>query len=432
MSASISQSAPQTDNYTAFSPASQPTARVLLVAGGMRITEFFEVSINRDLKNIAGSFELMIFDQARVTGALAYQGFASAYGGYGGSTQPIVKGMPAQIYLDGELVLNGYIDTVRTKWSATALQMRIIGRDKTGDLVDCAAVPNGPAEFKNVDLLHISTALCMPFGINVTAFVDVGDVFVRLAIGPHETVLAALEKAARQRSTLLVSDGIGGLQLTQGGSSRAPAPLQIGVNVQDSEGTQSWEHRFSDVYVKGQTERCAGARTGVPVHLDSTVAPLTGTPAPVAAVAPEASAIVMTGHATDPEITRYRPTVRMTRTQSGSSTTQEQAEWAVRVARGEGDELYYSVPDWRSPQGPDGTLWRPNQVTPLYDPFLAIDKDMLIAGVHFTYGAAGMKTRMRVVGVTAYDRINEASKKKGPKQKRSGSMDATVANLTAP
>jgi prophage tail gpP-like protein len=435
MSASVSlQSAPNSDGgFTAYQPASQPTSRVVLVAAGMRITQFFEIDIDRDLKNIAGTFELMIFDQARVAEALSANGFGASYGGYGGSTQPVTKGLPAQIYIDGELLLDGYIDKVRTKWSHNKLQQRIIGRDKTGDLVDCAAVPQGPAEFKNVDLLHIATALCMPFGIKVTLLTDIGDPFVRLAIGPHETVLAALEKGARQRSTLLVSDGIGGLQLTKGGNSRAPASIQVGDNVHECEGTQSWEKRFSDVYVKGQTERCAGARKGVPVHLDSSVAPLTGNVAPAPTVAPEASAILMTGHATDPEITRYRPTVRLTRTQSGSSSTQEQAEWAVRVARGEGDDLFYTVLDWRAPEGPSGTLWRPNQVTALFDPFVMIDKDMLIAGTKFAYSAKGMMTKMRVVGVTAYDRINEAAKKKGPKQKQGAKpLDATVSNLTAP
>jgi prophage tail gpP-like protein len=118
----------------------------------------------------------------------------------------------------------------------------------------------------------------------------------------------------------------------------------------------------------------------------------------------------MTGHARDPEITRWRPDVRLTRTQSGMSTTQEQAEWAVRVARGLGTKLTYTVLGWRA--GPDKKLWRPNQVVQVVDPWSGIDKKMLISAVRYRYGAEGEITLLTLVGVTAFDRINEAEKRR--------------------
>ena len=67
------------------------------------------------------------------------------------------------------------------------------------------------------------------------------------------------------------------------------------------------------------------------------------TAAPAAPKGTASAGIVMTGHARDPEITRWRPFVKLTKTQSGMSTLQEQAEWQVRVLRGEGDLLLLRV-----------------------------------------------------------------------------------------
>jgi len=267
--------------------------------------------------------------------------------------------------------------------------------------------------------------VCAPFHIPVRADVDIGATFDNLALHPHQTGMEFLESASRQRSVLLTSDGVGGLLLTKGGKTRAPAPVRIGENVQDAEAEFDWSKRFSNYFVKGQTTK---NRKSIPAPLDSTGVPLSSAPPPPATPGPasaaESAAIVMTGHAIDPEITRWRPTVRLTKTQSGMSTAQEQAEWMLRVARGQSEKLEYIVLDWRA--GPDRKLWLPNQVTAVWDPYAGIDKDMLIAGCEYSFGPRGILTRLRLVGVTAYDRINEAERKRS----RAPAKSATQAPLT--
>jgi prophage tail gpP-like protein len=139
-----------------------------------------------------------------------------------------------------------------------------------------------------------------------------------------------------------------------------------------------------------------------------------GTPANGSTVT-EGSTILMTGHAHDLDITRYRPTVKLTRTQSGMSTAQDQAEWWVRVARGLGDTLTYTALDWRAGKAQAnglGALWRPNAVVTVTDPYADIDKPMLIVGTTYSEGADGQTTRLRVAGLTAFDRTNEAEKRR--------------------
>ncbi len=423
------------------------SSTISLLAGGKVFRLWTSISLKRDLKEISGSFELEYLDEARADAAGVSVLSPPPY-------FPMLKPqMACTIKLDDEVVLVGTIEDIDLDEDGHKLRARVTGRDRAGDLHDCAAAPYGPAEFKGVDLLQIATIICQPFGITVRSETDIGEPFDRLAVGPHETALALLEKAARQRSVLLVSDGVGGLLLTRGGAKRGPAPIERGVNVVATNSRSSTRARFSDVFVKGQSERGAGhrKRAGSKAALDHSVVPfqpgaagasasgsnLTVT-APVAAAARTnaKAGVLMTGHAVDPEITRWRPHVRMTKTQSGMSTTQEQAEWAVRVAKGEGEDLHYTVRYWRA--GDDNRLWRPNELVAVYDPYTGIDTDMLIAGLDIHLDAQGPKTRLRVVGKDAYDRINEADRKRkgaahgrhGRKRKgAAGPLDAGVSTF---
>jgi prophage tail gpP-like protein len=379
--------------------AATPTQAVTLKAGGVMFTDFVGVHIERDLQALAGRFELVCFDKIRAGAALGPPPTVPT---------PLLTGAAAQVAIDGETVLIGWIDKVSLHADGDTLSCTVTGRDKTGDLVDCAALPAGPAEFRNVDLLHVAQTVCAPFGIPVRADVGIGAPFVRLSCHPQETARSFLDVAARQRALLVTSDGVGGLVLTRGGVTRAPESLWFGVNVLDVNSDDDWSHRFSDYFVKGQTPAANGRRVGVPPALTHGVTPTgaAATSAPGAASSIEAGGAIMTGHAIDPQVTRWRPTVRLARSQAGSSTVQAQAEWALRVARGQSHALHYRVLDWRDKPG--GTLWRPNQVTGVWDPYCGIDGDMLIAGVAYGYDEEGMLTTLRVVDRSAYDLIDLA------------------------
>ncbi len=379
------------------------TARVVIRIGGIALTRFSRVSIVRDLRDIAGSFDVTCQDVARALQALPVNMDRPPY------MKMLRAGLTCTVEIDGETVLDGYVDATFPSYTADGMGMRIVGRDRTGDLVDCAALPSGPAEFRGVDLLHVAQTVCAPFNISVHSETDIGAPFERLAVRPHETALQFLEGAARQRSVLLVSDGVGGLLLTRGGSSRAPDGLAFGTNIWAAQAEDSWRGRFSDYYVKGQTDH-RSARAGRSPALDHDATPLADDAEDPAYEAVESSGVLMTGHAQDPEITRWRPTVRLTRSQSGMSSTQEQAEWMLRVARGQGESITYTVLDWRA--GGSSALWRPNQISAVDDPYADIDKDMLIAGVTFTFDDKGEKTMLRVCGRTAFDRINEAERRR--------------------
>jgi prophage tail gpP-like protein len=398
-------------------PAQKPPLLTVKI-NNQAFTEVIRVTVSRDLQNIAGTFEVTLVDETRLKAALL------STIGLSSMNAAVKAGNPITILADGEPLLTGWIDRPFFRWNGGAVECHITGRDKTGDLVDCAALPSGPTEFHGVDLLHVAKQVCAPFGITVKADVDIGAPFDRLALHKHQTALVFLESAARQRSVLLVSDGTGGLLLTRGGSTRGPAPLAIGGNIQEVEVEFDWTERFSDFYVTQDTAR---KRAGGPALSSAMTPPTSATPpasSPAADSAAKSPAIGAMGHAKDPEITRWRPTVRLTRSQSGMSTVQEQAEWMCRVAKGMSDHVHFTVLEWRA--GTGKLLWRPNQVVKVTEPYSAIAKDMLIAGVTFTFDETGRKTRLRMAGVTAYDRINEADRK-GRRLPKAGSAKGVQA-----
>jgi len=363
------------------------------------------VVIERDLDHIAGGFDIEYIDDGRIAQSLPTLTSSGPF------FEIVRVGMAVTLLIDNEPVLVGYIDDVEVDWTADHLSARLRGRDKTGDLVDCAALPDGPAEFSGVDILHVAQKVCAPYGIVVRADVDIGETFDRLSKYPHETALSFLEKAARERALLLVSDGVGGLLLTRGGSSDGPSPITRPGNALGGRYTSSWQQRFSDYYVKGQSDgrvsRGAAAAPLTPATVPPSAAPAD---MPWIVYSPSPANIIATGHARDPEITRYRPTVRLTRSQSGMSTTQVQADWALRVAKGQGEKIVYPLLGWRA--GPANALWRTNARVTVTDAYADIDKPMLIAGVRFMMSERGQMTELRVAGITAYDRINEAEKRR--------------------
>jgi prophage tail gpP-like protein len=371
-----------------------PTRRVTLTLGGRVYEHWTAVAIERDIADLAAGATLEFYDAARARRAFANSPYQPE------SLAPLAAGQRGSIAIDGEEVLRGWVAQVKCRASAEEIAVSIIFLDDAAHLVHCAAAPRGPVEYRNLTILQFAQRICTPFGITVRADVPVGAAFPLIGIEAADTVLAAVEKLARQREMLVTSDGVGGLVLTRGGNTPAPAPLRLGEQLLEIDYSDDWTGRFSDYYVKGQGTG-GTARTA---RLDGTAYPLGGGPAPTPpppARSPERAAAVQTGHARDPEITLYRPTVRASKTQSGGATVQQQADWMARVARGKGMEHNITVLDFRA--GPDRALWRPNSLVLIDDPFAGVLEQRLIGSLAYSYGPEGALTKMKIVPKGAYD-----------------------------
>lgn len=397
-----------------------PTRRLQLQLAGELFEDWIRVEVTRSLEEISGAFELEIHDAARA--ARLAEILRPADG-----RDPIESGQACAVLIDGERVLDGWIDDFKPVRTGDSVRVTLSGRDKVGDLVDCQALPNGPAELRGLTLTEIARRVCEPFGITVRADTDVGAPIPVFSLDAAETALSALEKAARQRAVLLVSDGVGGLLLTRGGASRGASPIKMPGLPFEATGVFSWRERFRDYIVKGQTRAANGERG------DNRASPLTAAapPAPPANRAPavrQRSGVVMTGRARDEAVGRYRPRVELSKSQSGGASVQTQAEWRMRVARAKSETLAYRLPDWRA--GDEGKLWRPNELVAVDDAYVGINGDMLINLVAISYSEEGHTTRVELVGPEAYDLEPVAPRQRG-RRRQAAAGDGTARPLTA-
>lgn len=330
-----------------------------LVVDGVSYGGWKEIGVSGGLQQIAGEFRLLVTER--------WQGLATP--------RPLRPGQQAQVTIDGQAVITGYIDDVQPEYDARNHTVFVSGRDATGDLVDCAAIAKGGV-YNGRTLAQIATDLCAPFGIKVKVQTDVGPAFPTLRVEPGEKVMELLDRAARYRGVLLMSDGLGNLLITQPGTTMAPASIELGKNARSARAQSSMEHRFSRYVVKAQqqgTDEIFGA----------------------AASGPSASV-------DDAGVPRYRPTVIMAEDQANAAACRTRAQWERTVNAARARSAVYTVQGWKV----GNVLWRHNTLVPVKDAYLGIDDTMLIVKVQYYLDAqSGQATDITVMGRNAFNPI---------------------------
>ena len=284
------------------------------------------------------------------------------------------------VAIDGEPVLRGYVDDVAVTYDGQSHTLTVTGRDAVGDLIDCAATVDGPYEYAGLDLGQVAARLCAPYGIAVTVDTDVGRPIARFALQPGETAWSAIERGCRQRAVLPVADGLGGLRLTRAGTASAPGRLQLGGddgNVLRCDGLLSHRDRYSHYICVGTGEGGEDASLGLGAQ----------------------------GVAEDPAVRRYRPTVIVGESAGDARSYMDRATWQRQVAAGRSRQVRYTVQGWRGGAAVDpreAGLWRPNQLVPVSDKWLGLDREMLITGVAYTLSDQGSLTELDVALPEAY------------------------------
>lgn len=395
---------------------------IVLKVDGATYSEWTSAEVTRDLKDFAGSFSFTLRDYGR---SLASFPYASP-------VNPAFKlkpGMEVEVQVAGKTVLKGYIETVAPSIDEGQAEVTVSGKDKAGDLIDCAAAPEGPSEYVNVKLEDAAKRIAEPYGLTVKSEIDTGAVFPRYGIDLTETGLSAIEKAARQRHALVLSDGVGGLLITRTGARRAPADLILPGNVKASGGSYSHKGRHSKTIVRGQSEKAGTARDGraAPLSAGGTAArPGERKATDGSATARERRGITATGMADDDEIKRYRPTVHLARSKADEDACKDEADWRSRTARGASEEISYRVHGHTAA----GRLWTVNEMVAVSDAFQDIERDMLISRVTFRYDDGGAETEITVTSPEAFDKQPVKGRRNNRKRTaKAGQLDGSASAL---
>lgn len=339
-------------------------AKATLTVNDTKYDGWKDIAVTRGIEQIAGTFDL---------------GLSERWPGQVGG-RPIRPGEPCTVALDGQVVITGFIDDVQPEYDDKTHALRIAGRDRTGDLVDCSVLPGG-RQWKGRTITQIAADACKPFGIPVKSEADVGKPLD--ITGQHgETAFELLERSARQCGILLVADGKGGLLLTRAGTVRCPTALVEGENILKASASLSQRDRHSKYIV----------RTENPGTDDSTPEQNSGAEAT----------------ATDPNVTRYRPLIVMGEESGHHDSLVKRARWEANVRIGRGSTATITVQGWHHAGG----LWQPNTLVDVKSPLLYLDMTMLITSVTYRLSDEGTTCELGISRPEAFELIALPDRKK--------------------
>jgi prophage tail gpP-like protein len=310
---------------------------IALSLGGQQFTGWKSADVKTGIEQGAGTFQFECSDRWAING----------------QETPLLEGTSCSVMIAGQTVITGFIDESNVEYSSDSHSLSISGRDAAGDLVDCAAISAGFGVL-NQTLLQIAKTLCAPFGVavSVAAGVNIGPAFQFQRITVGETVWETLQKLAQIRGVLLVSDGMGGIQFTQAGITRANTRLVLGQNILACNATHSVAERFRTYQVYSQA-------------LDADFV--------------EMQEVFGSATDLDPAIRPGRVTIVDPIEPSDIYNATTLAQWTANTRRAQGERAQYTVRGWMD--GP--TPWMRNTIVPIDDPWGRFQGDFLIANVNY-------------------------------------------------
>ena len=341
---------------------------VVLIVNGVEYGGWKSIQVNQSLDQMCGTFGFLSSDKF-IEGAREWD---------------IKNGSPAKVQVDKQTIIDGYIDSIPLSYDAEGHDIQFLGRDRTGDLVDCSYVnqdDSAKSEWLNTDLLSIIRDLCSPFGIDVVADsveaeIDISAIIPKFSITQGATVSEMIRELCNVAGLLPVSVGDGNLTLTRSGANRVNEVLETGVNIKSASFDQDNKKRFSKYIVKGQ---------GNP---DPFIVSFFGVTEPQ-------------GEAEDNVITRYRPTLILPETKVTDDSALKRARWEASNRAGRSRTLRYTVVGWTQA---NGDVWPLNGLVDVKDKIFDVNQKYLISGVNFTIDdESGTTTTITLVSPNTYN-----------------------------
>jgi prophage tail gpP-like protein len=247
----------------------------------------------------------------------------------------VARGDPCQVKLGADVVLTGYIDRYSTIGTPDNMQVRIVGRGKTCDLVDCSAEwPGGQISGSNA--AEIVTKLCAAYGITVRQVGDPGPVIPQFNFMLGETPFELIEHVCRYAGLLFYENAEGELVLSRIGEATAASGIAEGVNVKRAQVDFEHDQRFSEYHVFMMATQVLGdvGQGGNQLAVEK-----------------------------DAGVKRNRKRYIVAEAPSGGQDiTKRRAIWERNRRAGRGTSIDAEIDSWRDL---DGKLWAPNTILPV-------------------------------------------------------------------
>lgn len=335
---------------------------VVLTIDGRTHVGWTDVRITRSLDAMTGAFELGLSRRERT----------------GDEPRTIDAGAPCALSVDGETLISGWIDRVAPAKGSEDFTVRVSGRDRAADLVDCSAIAR-PGSWRAATMQGIVQALVAPFGLAVHFTASTGAPIRRFSLQPGETVQAAIERLCRFRGLLCWSRADGSIEIGSPATGASVGMVKDGEAILSIEAEHDVSERYASYLVKGQSAGDEEANG-------------------------RAVAQVKAG-ATDGAIARYRPLMIVAEEQADRAALEKRAKWEANVRAARGQKAEILVRGWADPSG---AIWRPNSRVDVVAPDVSIETTMLIVGVELSRtNEDGTTARLSVQRPEAWQQLAE-------------------------
>ena len=291
------------------------------------------------------------------------------------------------ILRDKNVLIDGFIEKISTEVSDKSHLIRIEGRDKTGDLVDCS--PGTADEFTNLTLAQIAERVCKPFNIKVFDQAKDPHQFPKAKFRPAETVFNFLNRLSKQRGILLNSTSIagGGLTLVRPGQYRYRKERLDYRNILTCSTSVDISKIYSKYTILSQTNNV--------VNIEDEQGEIEQETNVVATVT-DSTARRKIG----PNKYIERPMTMISEKQATNIQAASRASWEQVKRLGEMLKIDILVNGWLTR---DGDIWRVNRKIKVEYPHAGLDGTYLIASCKYIYGFnESIKTQLTLTHGNAY------------------------------
>lgn len=345
------------------------TDSITIKIAGLEYTDFTHVSVTKSIETLAGSFTIKATSTPNVD-------------------FPIKVNSRCQIMIQGEQVLNGFVERLSINYEAEAgsgsHDIVVSGNDRTIDLYDSTVGGNESSEFsasKNgVTLKQIAEKVLDQFNMSVIEVIDDGSLrpFKQGTVSAEYGVscFKFLEKYAQKRQVLITTNGDGNLVFMRAPSNIFKTHLILSKNAPSTilRGSIRYNNakRFHE-YI--------GSTQGNP----SGISQFSTNPKAIASVSSGKKPIF------DEDIRSSRVYHFEPSFSSSQESLTDRVKWEANFRRSQSQILIYTVQGHIAKE--DSQIWRPGYRVVVNDEFANItNQTLLISSVKYEFNASGGST----------------------------------------
>ncbi|AOK33969.1 phage baseplate assembly protein [Burkholderia cenocepacia] len=193
--------------------------RVLLTQDGLSLIGWKSVRISRYIEFGTSTFDLTCSADANTLKLVSREG------------------APVKVSIGDDVVLTGYVETVESILTPRTHDIRISGRGKLADLIDCSCRIDKINA--NTRLKDLCTTIAQPYSVSVIVaddatqkILDQLPVLPRQLVSITETAWEVIERYARYCGVLVYEGANGELVISTAGSAEGDSGVAIGANIE--------------------------------------------------------------------------------------------------------------------------------------------------------------------------------------------------------